>query len=79
MRVNKTFSTSKNFDGLFISTFTDDSLTIFSIFNPPKLGNKKQNILPKLHLRTGNGKTSFNTLKQNKVLQKKNIGEKKVL
>lgn len=38
----------------------------FFIFNPPQLGNKQQNMLPKLHLETGNGKTSFNTLEQEK-------------
>lgn len=77
MQVNKTFSTSSNFDGLFMCTFTDDPLITFFIFNPPKLGNKQQNMFPKLHLETGNGKTSFNTLKKKQVLGKKNWRKKK--
>lgn len=77
MRVNKTFSISRNFDGLLMCTFTDDSLTtFFFIFNPPKLGNKQQNMLPKLHLETGNGKTSFNAMEQKKVLGGKKGGKK---
>lgn len=74
MSVNKTFSTCSNF-GLFMCTFTDDCLTTCFIFNPPKLGNK-QNMLSKLHLETGNGKTSINTLEKKKVLEKKKLAKK---
>lgn len=65
MRVNKTFSTSNNFDDLFMCTFTADSLTTFFTFNPPKLGNKQENMLPELHL-----ETSFNTLEKKESLGK---------
>lgn len=62
MRVNKTFSTSNNFDDLFMCTFTADYLTTFFTFNPPKLGNKQQNMLPEL----GKTKTKKPTQPQNR-------------
>lgn len=71
---SKTFSTSSNFDGLFMCTFTDDSLTIFFISNPPQLGNKLHNTIPKLHLETRNGKTSLNSLEQEKSSRGKKKG-----
>lgn len=76
MKVNKTFSTSSNFDGLFLCISPNDSSTIFfPIFNSAKLGNKQKNKLPKCHLETGNGKTSL-TLWRKRKFCGKNLGEK---
>lgn len=79
MEVNEPFSTSSNFNGLFLCISTNDSSVFWVFFPFLTLKHWETNsriCFQKLHLETGNEKISFNALEKKKILGKKDLGEK---